>query len=149
MIGDAGAPLSDRPVTLCPRNTERTGLAAAESMRAGRVWAILALTGACAPAYAGPPLITDDPEPVEKGDWDRDGISVAARADRAEVHQRHAVRVRRPWLQRAVRPRRAGLVAHGHRRRSAGGGWPDAVRGTALRIRRARSPRRCALAGGI
>src|SRR5437868_14345858 len=70
MIGDAGAPLSDRPVTLCTRNTEKTGLAAAESMRAGRVWAIVALAGACAPAYAGPPLITDDPEPVEKGHWE-------------------------------------------------------------------------------
>src|SRR5690349_5051062 len=38
--------------------------------RSWRISANLALAAAASPALAGPPLITDDPDPVEKGHWE-------------------------------------------------------------------------------
>ena len=39
-------------------------------MRPARLLAALALAGAAAPAYAGPPYLTDDPIPTDTGHWE-------------------------------------------------------------------------------
>ncbi len=45
-------------------------------MKLGRAFAALAFAGAAAPAFAGPPYLTDDPQPTDTGHWEIYAFSV-------------------------------------------------------------------------